>query len=244
MAGKNTRFHDLGIDIPKYLLPVNGAPIIDAIISNLLNSNNISNVYLVAHIRDRSFRAQLEKSLIKFNIDVRNLYYIGETSGQAESAYLGAELIHHGVDRPILFHNADTILVNRNLKSVKSSILNGVGSIDVFRSDLQQYSYVKTSAEKVIQISEKKVISSLATSGLYAFDSSQQYREVFRNTYDVQFGSGKELYISDIISEMIKQGKVFHVNDESDTNEKSLTLVMGTPMEYNKIINKSGELFK
>ena len=142
MAGKNTRFHDVGVDVPKYLLPINGKPIIEFIISNLLQAGIFSDVFLVAHLRDKSFRSELEKSMASLNLQSENIIYIGETGGQAETAYLGLELCLRSDDKPVVFHNADTILLNRRFEKLKLQLESGIGSVDVFNSSNPQYSYV------------------------------------------------------------------------------------------------------
>ena len=56
MAGYNTRFHDVGFDIPKYLLPWNGTTIIHDILQNLGETHQ---TILVANKRDIYFKDQL-----------------------------------------------------------------------------------------------------------------------------------------------------------------------------------------
>lgn len=241
MAGKNTRFHDMGIDIPKYLLPFKNVTVLETIILELLKSENISDVHLVAHLRDKTFKPELEKILSSLDLNTQNLYYIGETDGQAETAYLAAELIHNKQDKPIIFHNADTVLIGRDFSSLKESVSHGSGFIDVFRSTSPSYSYVQLEGRNVVQIVEKKPISDYATSGLYAFDSSKEYRSAFRNSYGQITSSKQELYISNVISDLISQGKGFQTDLESNDNLSVQTLVLGTPGEYNSIISSMEE---
>jgi dTDP-glucose pyrophosphorylase len=239
MAGKNTRFHDVGVDVPKYLLPINGKPIIEFIISNLLQAGIFSDVFLVAHLRDKSFRSELEKSMASLNLQSENIIYIGETGGQAETAYLGLELCLRSDDKPVVFHNADTILLNRRFKKLKLQLESGIGSVDVFNSSNPQYSYVALNEGKISRIAEKILISDTATSGLYGFPSS----DLFKKTFEQLFNAGdvndkKEIYISEIISAMIEQGVQFQVNDEmNELNSTSSTLVLGTPLEYSAVIS-------
>lgn len=59
IAGLNTRFHNFGFDIPKYLLAWKNSTIIAGINNNL----NVKNVYLVAHNKDDYFKKDILKSL-------------------------------------------------------------------------------------------------------------------------------------------------------------------------------------
>jgi dTDP-glucose pyrophosphorylase len=239
MAGKNTRFHDVGVDVPKYLLPVNGKPIIEVIIRNLLQAGIFSDVFLIAHLRDKSFRGDLEKSMSALNLQSNNIIYIGETGGQAETAYLGLEICLRNEDKPVVFHNADTILLGRGFDSLRKQLNNGIGSVDVFNSRNEQYSYVELNLGKISRIEEKILISDIATSGLYGFPSSNAYKKIFEQLFNARKDNAKkEIYISDIISAMIEQGVEFEVNDESYKSKSTeTTLVLGTPLEYNVIVS-------
>ena len=241
MAGKNTRFHDMGIDVPKYLLPFRKISVLEKIVFELLKSEIITDVHLVAHLRDKTFKPELETIMSTLGLNTQNIYYIGETDGQAETAYLAAELIHNREDKPIIFHNADTVLIGRDFSALKESISQGLGFIDVFKSNSSSYSYVQLKDQYVLQIVEKEPISNFATSGLYAFNSSQEYRNAFRNSYGKITSSKQELYISNVISDLISEGKGFRVNLDSHDNLNVQTLVLGTPGEYNSIISRIGE---
>jgi choline kinase len=59
MAGKNTRFHDLGYELPKYLLPIGGKTLIYKILENLNRDKIFQNIYLIPHERDRHFYPEL-----------------------------------------------------------------------------------------------------------------------------------------------------------------------------------------
>jgi NDP-sugar pyrophosphorylase family protein len=60
MAGYNTRFHDVGFDIPKYLLPWNDKTIIYDILKNL---GWVTQLILVANKRDIYFKDQLVEAI-------------------------------------------------------------------------------------------------------------------------------------------------------------------------------------
>ena len=235
MAGRNTRFHDVGIDIPKYLLPLSGCPVIEIIIQNLTASESFANVYLVAHQRDIFFRAELEASLSDLGIDPENLSYIGETRGQADTANESLSILNLDLDEPIVFHNADTILLNRDTSALEKSLQKGHGSIDVFLADSLGYSYVNIQEDRILEIVEKRVISNWATSGLYGFPSGAIFHSYFKKFSELALSQNtKELYISDIINLMLADNFVF---DSLSQNLKgsSSTLVIGSPEEYRAI---------
>ena len=231
MAGKNTRFHDLGYDIPKYLLPFPKATVIQSIV-NSLNINNIfDRIYLVAHERDIYFKDELVRALNNSGIESKNLFYIGETSGQAETAYLATMLISRSEDFQVVFHNADTIVLNRDLKYFTEVLNFHSGFVDTFNAKSEKYSYVELNEDKIIDIVEKKIISNHATSGLYGFASCREYQKYFlelQNSPDLA-SNFQEVYISDVIKYMIRSGKTFKTKLNSIDQK---TLVLGSPKEY------------
>lgn len=232
MAGRNTRFHDVGIDVPKYLLPLAGKPVIESIIGNLLSTKSFSNVYLVAHERDIYFRDELQAALVSLEIDPMNLLYIGETRGQADTANVSLSLLDIDWNEPVVFHNADTILLNRNTDVLKETLRGGHGGIDVFKADSPSYSYVRIQNEEITEIVEKRVISNWATSGLYGFPTGSVFQEYFSKLIEqgTVLGAG-ELYISDVINLMLVDKLPFRPLG-LELEDASATLVMGSPEEY------------
>ena len=52
MAGLNTRFHDVGFDVPKYLLPWRDTCIVAAIVDEFQKDYKFDDVLLLANKRD------------------------------------------------------------------------------------------------------------------------------------------------------------------------------------------------
>jgi dTDP-glucose pyrophosphorylase len=231
MAGRNTRFHDLGYDIPKYLLPFPKATVIQSIVNSLNISNIFDRIYLVAHERDIYFKDELVRALNDSRISGDNLFYIGETSGQAETAYLATKLISRSEDFQVVFHNADTILFNRDLIYFTELLNFNSGFVDTFYANSEKYSYVELNEDKIINIVEKKVISNHATSGLYGFASCREYQKYFLELKNSPNSTSnfQEVYISDVIKHMIRSGKKFKTKLNSIDQK---TLVLGSPKEY------------
>jgi NDP-sugar pyrophosphorylase family protein len=240
MAGRNTRFHDVGIDIPKYLLPIFGRPVIEVIIRNLVASNSFANVYLVAHQRDVFFREELEESLLKLGVNPKNLSYIGETNGQADTANESIGILNLDLGEPIVFHNADTILLKRDISVLKETLQLGHGSIDVFVADSPSYSYVDIQEGRILEIAEKRVISKWATSGLYGFPSAAAFQIYFKKFSELsESRNAKEMYISDIINLMMADNFIFEPLSYDETLANA-TLVIGSPEEYKSIQSSPG----
>ena len=137
MAGYNTRFHDVGFDIPKYLLPWNGTTIIHDILQNLGETHQ---TILVANKRDIYFKEQLLETIEPLGLYENNVLYIGDTKGQAHTAAIGIDQLYVS-SIPTFIHNADTILTGRQLDFTADTLEDTHDAyVDVFVGNSPKYS--------------------------------------------------------------------------------------------------------
>ena len=223
MAGYNTRFHDVGFDIPKYLLPWNHATIIFDILENF---GDVQQTVLVANKRDIYFKDELLLAIKPLGLNENNILYIGDTKGQAHTAAIGVDQLYHN-KLPTFIHNADTVIVGRNLELLAGDMLNEEydAYVDVFIGNSPKYSYVRAYEETVLEIVEKKQISPYASSGLYGFSSADMYKTFYNDCVQER----EELYISDVIQKMIENEKKVFMNGLGGNQD---TIVLGSPQEY------------
>ena len=156
MAGLNTRFHNVGFDFPKYLLPWNNNTVIYEIIYQFKKINKFNKYLLIANKRDVFFRNKIKKELNKLSINPSSIHYIDDTNGQAHTAFIATQLVKN--DLPIFIHNADTILYNRNLKKIMINLEKADSYVDSFFSKNPKYSYLKKKGNKVDNIQEKNTL--------------------------------------------------------------------------------------
>ena len=222
MAGYNTRFHDVGFDIPKYLLPWNGTTIIHDILQNF---DYPVQTILVANKRDIYFKDQLVETIRPLELDEKNILYIGDTKGQAHTAAIGIDQLYRP-GLPTFIHNADTILTGRSLDFTADTLEDTHDAyVDVFVGNSPKYSYVRAYEEEVLEIVEKKQISPYASSGLYGFLTASMYKTFYNDCVQER----EELYISDVIQKMITSGRKVMMNGLGNNQE---TIVLGSPQEY------------
>ena len=222
MAGLNTRFHDVGFDIPKYLLPWREETIIYEILKQL---GTFDEILLLANKRDVYFMPDLIKTIEPLGLGKDNIHYIGDTNGQAHTAYIGASLLKNRV-QTFFVHNADTLLIGRDFKSIESTMSDAY--VDVFIANNPKYSYVRSKDGLVTEIAEKSSISPFASSGLYGFYNAQLYEKMYEALSE-NF-TGKEMYIANVLDYMIKNNNLFvGLNELNNSYE---TIVLGTPQEY------------
>ena len=222
MAGLNTRFHDVGFDIPKYLLPWREETIIYEILKQL---GTFDEVLLLANKRDVYFMPDLIKTIEPLGLGKNNIHYIGDTNGKAHPAYIGASLLKNKL-QTFFVHNADTLLIGRDFKSIESTMSDAY--VDVFIANNPKYSYVRSKDGLVTEIAEKSSISPFASSGLYGFYNAQLYEKMYEALSE-NF-TGKEMYIANVLDYMIKNNNLFVGLNE--LNNEYETIVLGTPQEY------------
>ena len=224
MAGRYQRFLNEGFKTPKYLLPWGEQTILAVILSELNKDKVFSDVVLVANQRDDAYMPHVRAVMKSHDVNLDNLILTHDTSGQTATALQGIkalEKIHGEVNTPIVIHNIDTILLNRNLKDIETSLKSNAGYIDIFGANNKGYSYVLIDDnKKVVEIAEKIVVSDLATSGLYAFKNSQAFKK---------YSSHDDIFISSIFKRMITSGESVVASNKHKENE---TIVLGTPEEY------------
>lgn len=221
MAGLNTRFHDVGFDIPKYLLPWGEETIIHEILKQL---GKFDEVLLLANKRDMYFKKELVDTIEPLGLTEDNIHYIGDTSGQAHTAYIGASLLKDRF-QSFFVHNADTLLIGRDFKAIESVMSDGY--VDVFVANNPKYSYVRSKDGVVTEIVEKSAISPFASSGMYGFYSAELYQQIYEALS--QGFTGKEMYIANVLDYMIKNNKFVGLNELNNEYE---TIVLGSPQEY------------
>lgn len=232
MAGKYNRFRANGWTIPKYLLPYGEGTILSKLLFHLIKSMvekedivfSIDNVFLVANKEDELWFGHVRKIMQSALVPTENLISISDTSGQAETAYLGLKEImeQDKSDDCVLFHNVDTILYDRDIPYIGLQLAKGGGYVDTFHSNNKDYSYVMVENNMVRVISEKIVTTDIATSGLYGFASPL----LFLNNYDKN-----DIFVSDIYKRMLQRN--IPIIAGPPYTEKN-TIVLGTPEQYLK----------
>lgn len=225
MAGRYSRFTNAGYKLPKYLLPWGNKTILAKILSEMKKDSSFEGIYLIANKKDMDYAPHILATMNALSIHQENLIFIADTSGQAQTAAIGIEkALSKGLpkDAGIVFHNVDTILYGRDYSQISNNLQANDAFIDIFSSHNQQYSYVILNENQLVEdLAEKKVVSELATSGMYGFKSANQFFQY----YDSQ----SDIYITDIYKKMLLEGLKISV---SPLHSEKDTVVLGTPEEY------------
>lgn len=236
MAGRGSRFKNLGIDVPKPLIEIYGKPFFywsTRSITKFLDIASLSFVVLQEHIDNFN----IDKEIYKY-FPQANIYALPEvTEGAVITCMEGIKNIID--DLPVIFNDCDHLFKSTSLNNFLNNDFDSSisGILITFNSNEAKYSFVgKDDKGNVIRTVEKEVISNEAICGCY----------YFRNK-DVFLSSANEYLKKCNYSEYFTSG-VYNVMIENKLIVKSLStdfhISFGVPEEYDeaKESNKYKEL--
>ena len=233
MAGQGNRFRNKGYQIPKHEITVKGRSLFNWSIGSLKNFFDKEIRIIFISLKSNRSKEFISKEMKYFNFKNWELIELAEiTKGQASTA-MYAELKIKSIKDPILIFNIDTFI---NYKDLKFSLFQNNACIPCFKSESDNFSYVKVDSKgKIIEIEEKIKISNLASVGLYGFKSFEQFKISYNNFYLKKKNEYLERYIAPIYKELILK------NDQIDLIiiPNNSVKILGTPEELQKFRNET-----
>jgi len=228
MAGAGSRFANAGYTFPKPLIEVNGKPMIHSVVESLgINANYI---YLV---RSEHYDKYNLEYLLKYITQECKIVKVDSlTEGAACTTLLARDHINN--ENPLLIVNSDQIVEwNSSDFMYMNNTTNIDGSILTFESTHPKWSYVKLDENGyVTDLAEKKVISNIATVGIYYWKKGSEYIKYAEQMIDKNIRVNNEFYVAPVYNEAIsdnKKIKIFNV-------EKMHAI--GTPEDLNEYLSR------
>jgi HAD superfamily hydrolase (TIGR01549 family) len=238
IGGKGERFKNEGYTKPKPLINIFDKPMIFYILDNL-NINNDDRVYII-------YNTLLEKD--NFTQIVKNKYpYINfiplfkDTSGAAETLYLGLKGINNGLNNSNknIVLDCDTFYHEDIINIYRNSVHNNAVFYSVKKNENPIYSYIQIDEDRrITAIKEKQKISNNANTGAYCFENIEILCKYCKYILDENIVFNNEPYTSCVINEMIKTNNKFYGIELKDSSIVSL----GTPSDVVKYINNTNIL--
>ncbi|WP_290941858.1 glycosyltransferase family 2 protein [Hyphomonas sp.] len=228
MAGAGSRFFDAGYTDPKPLIQIEGKTMIQRVIENLDLDGNF--IFLIRREHLEKYPS-LEKTLPSLTDNCRIVEVAELTEGAACTALLAKEFINN--DEDLLIANSDQYVVHDGMFDSYRNDDSSDGIVWTFNSTNPHHSYVKMDNGGVVtEVAEKKVISDIATCGIYWYNKGSDFVENAEKMIsdDVRFNN--EFYIAPVYNQMIKSGKTVRTYPV----EKMYSL--GTPEELNLFLEK------
>lgn len=194
-------------NLPIALLEVNGYPLINYVIENLLSIKNVTNYLFILNEND-CLEYKLDK-IIKVILPQAKIKKLKEaTIGSPCSIVMASEYIDK--DSPILIVNSDQFFdldLNEQLSFFKKH-KSDVGLI-VFEAIHPRWSYIlnREDTNEVIEVSEKKPISKKAIAGFYYFEEYELFFQSTMKSIQNESFLNNQLYTSAVVNHAILKNR-------------------------------------
>ena len=230
MAGRGSRFADVGYTFPKPLIEVNGKPMIQVVLENLNIEANYTFVVRKEHYDKYSLQYLL--SLISPGCNIVQVDEI--TEGSACTTLLAKEFIDN--DDPLLLANSDQFMEWNSNECLYAFNADGIdGGILTFKATHPKWSYAKVGTDGFVEeVAEKKPISEDATVGVYFWKKGSDYVKYAEQMIDKDIRTNGEFYICPVFNEAIADGKKIRIK------EIERMWGIGTPEDLNYFLEHYG----
>jgi dTDP-glucose pyrophosphorylase len=235
MAGRGSRFEKVGYTFPKPLIDVDGSAMIARVIENLKPEHRNDVRFIFICQREHCEKYDLEGVLSRAvgDSDMEIIKIDGITQGAACTVLLAADFINN--DDELLIANSDQLIENElgNWYHAISTSNEEEGLIMCFKANHPKWSYAKVdSYGRVLEVAEKKVISDMATTGVYWFKHGKDFVAGAKQMIEKDIRTNNEFYVCPIYNELIITGKKIYVFEIERENMKGL----GTPEDLEKYL--------
>jgi len=203
MAGLGSRFANVGYKLPKPLIDVNGTPMIRVVVENMNINAHYIFIAMKKHVEEYDVENVI-KEVTCGNYTIRTIDEL--TEGAACTVLKVRDIIDN--DKPIMLANSDQYLEWDPYEFlVKTQGVDGL--ISVFEATNRRWSFAKVDDNgRVTEVAEKKVISNLATTGLYYFAKGSQFVRCADSMISANIRTNGEFYNCPIYNEIILEGGV------------------------------------
>ena len=237
LAGRGSRFSNVGYTDPKPLIDVSGKPMIIQAANSLPNSIEHIFVTLEEHLNNYP----LENTLKNEYQDCKIVPINEVTEGQAITCSLGLDgvdenksLLIAATDNGMIYNQEkyETLINDENIDAIIFTFRHHVSS----KNNPQMYGWVKVDdKENAIGVSVKVPISDNpfedhAIVGTFWFKKVGYFNKALKNLLDKNIRVNGEYYVDSLMSELIELGlnvKVFEVDDY---------ICWGTPDDYETFV--------
>jgi dTDP-glucose pyrophosphorylase len=225
MAGRGSRFQEVGVTKPKHEIMVKGEPMFNWAMRSL--EAFFDEQFIFVTQSDDNATPFLEHACQYLGIERYEEHALNEyTNGQAQTALEANKYIDP--DDAVAIYNIDTYIEERKLTP---DAISGDGFIPVFTAPGERWSFVCTNdANHITQVSEKEKISDLATVGFYYFDRWSDFVKAYENSAQQVESEYGETYVAPLYNYLIDQGRTI-LPYELD---RDAVHVLGTPDDLRK----------
>lgn len=202
LCGEGSRFKNNGYDIPKYLIPYYGAPMIYHAVETLKIPGKIYFIVKTEHLQKYTY---LEKMLLALGDEIILCHH--STEGAAETLLLAKDYVKDQAS-PLISVNCDQYM-DWSPSAFLEEIYNNpdLSYIITYKQNSNKFSYVKTNSEDlIVEVREKKIISDDATVGIYHWTTTKDFFDDASSMIESGLKENNEYYIAPIYNWSIRRG--------------------------------------
>lgn len=225
MAGNGQRFFDAGYNRPKPLIDIKGKPMFKRVIDNL--GMDVDPVCIVRqdHVTDY----EIDKRIIEHQPNAKIIITPGLTEGAACTVRLATSLFN---SEPMMVANCDQLMVWDDLGfnglCASEKFKGGIIPTFIPKHEEPIHSYVRVDENnEVIELAEKKLISNIATVGVYYFGSESEWCAAHAKQMDNDDRTNGEFYLAPTYNYISYPVGIYPVDH---------MIGMGTPEELDALV--------
>ena len=204
MAGRGSRFAQVGFALPKPLIPVHGVPMIKVVIENLRprSPHKFTFICQEAHLAEHGLEAKLKAWSPGANVIAIDRI----TEGAACTVLLSERFIDN--DNPLMIANCDQYIdVNMDMYLAEMDRKKLDGLIMTMKANDNKWSFVGFDANgRVNKVVEKEVISDEATVGVYNFRRGAEFVAAAKGMIEKNLRVNNEFYVAPTYNQLIEDG--------------------------------------
>jgi dTDP-glucose pyrophosphorylase len=228
MAGRGSRFADVGFLDPKPMIPVGGRPMIEWVIDNIRPARPHRFIFLCLGEHLEKY-PQVRQKLQTICRGCAIISVDQVTEGAACTVLLAKELVDSAA--PLMIANSDQIVdlnVDDYLDACDEAKADGI--IMTFWADHPKWSYCRVDPEGLVtDVVEKKVVSNHATVGIYNFSRGSDFIRAADRMIERNLRVNGEFYVAPAYNHLIEEGKKVVIIGTG--KEGGGMYGMGTPMD-------------
>lgn len=202
MAGRGSRFADMGYQMPKPLIDIYGRPMIEYVTRNITPNCEHRFIYICQKEHMEKYGLAEKLKAIAPGCVIIPINYI--TEGAACTVLLAEEYIN--TDDAMMIANSDQF-VDTDINDYIAAINNHDGLIMTMPADHPKWSYIKFDDYGfVTMVREKEVISNEATVGIYNYRHGSDFVKYAHQMIEKNIRVNNEFYVAPVYNEMIDSG--------------------------------------
>jgi dTDP-glucose pyrophosphorylase len=222
MAGRGSRFAQVGYSAPKPLIDVRGRPMYAWAMDSLplALARRVIFICLEEHLAGRALEADIRRRYAAFDPVIIPLGKV--TEGQACTVLEARKLIDN--DEPLVIYNADTFCKTRLEQRLRTLPADVDGVLSVFQAPGDKWSFARVDATgRVVETAEKRRISEWATTGLYHFTRGRDFVRHADAMIAANERERGEFYVAPVYNRLIAAGGNVRIDVADEV------WVLGTP---------------